>query len=140
MVAAASRHHITPEGIRGLADGTLPIPDEVSDDLVIVNFKEWPIVGPYHGREGLRRWARDTFDPIDDGYFEPRAYPIEVGAGVLVAQFTARGSLKETGMELEYPMCAVQAVRGGKLVRSHGFLDLDEALAEARAWAAANAA
>jgi ketosteroid isomerase-like protein len=123
----------TPEGLQGLADGSLPIPETVAEDYVVINFREWPIAGPYEGHEGYRAWARDTFEPIEGGHFEEREPPLRVGPGVWILQVTARGRLRETGMELEYPMQSVTVVRDGKLVRSHGFLDFDEAMAEAQA-------
>ena len=128
----------TPEGIRALADGTAEVPDFIAEDHVVVNFKEWPIVGPYVGHEGLRRWAHETFEPVDDGYFELRGEPIVVAPNVIVVRQTVRGRLKATGLELAYDMLSMQCLRDGKIVLSKGFLDEDEALIEARAWAAAN--
>ena len=126
----------TPEALEGLADGTRPISDAISEDYVIINFKEWPIAGPYEGHEGYRRWARDTFEPIEEGYFEESEPPLRVGPGVWVIRISARGRLKETGMELAYEFASVQVIRDGKIVLAHGFLDFDEAMAEARKQAA----
>lgn len=129
---------LTAEGIRSLGDGSAEVPDFIAEDHVVINFKEWPIVGPYVGHDGLRRWARETFEPVEGGHFELRGDPIAIAPNVIVARQTVRGRLKETGMELAYEMLTMQCIRDGKLVLSKGFLDEDEAIAEARAWAASN--
>ena len=128
----------SPEGLKGIGDGTLAIPPEIHEDFVMVNFREWPVADVYEGREGLRAWARESFDPVENGHFEPRGAPIAVAANVVVLPLTVRGRLKATGMELRYEFFSMHCVRDGSLVMCKGFLDEHDALAEARAWAAAN--
>jgi hypothetical protein len=52
-----------------LAGGELPL--ELSDpELRLDNIVQFPITGPYHGHEGLRRWWQDVAEASEEIRFE----------------------------------------------------------------------
>ena len=129
----------SPDGVRGLADGSLEIPAVIADDFVIENFDEAPVPGRFVGHEGLREWARESFAPVEGGGFRFSDKPPEVVAdGVIVRMQFAFGTGKETGIEIEWPMASSACFRDDKLVYTKGFLNYDDALEAGRRWAREN--
>jgi ketosteroid isomerase-like protein len=112
----------------GLNEHGLP-PLELCDERIEIRmFEGFPIQGPYHGHDGVRRYVRDTYDVID----ELRVVLDEVvdagdGETVVTAQ-RARGRASHTQLEVDYPWAVVWTVRGGKVVRARGHASKAEAL------------
>ena len=118
------------EGLRGLADGTLPVGDWFADDAYFFNFESAPQTGPYVGEEGWRQWARELLDVLEDARSELQEV-VEVDSENIVTVAQLRGRWKETGIELDFPLMTLTRWRHGKLVYGHGYLDRDEAIAAA---------
>ena len=105
-------------------DGLLPYIDEEFElRSAIVGGAEGDV---YRGPEGLRNWLADS----DESFDELRIVPTEfrdLGDRVLVfGQIQARG--RESGLELDSPTGWLCTVRGGKLLKSEGFLSHAQAL------------
>ena len=120
-----------PEGIAAVRDGSLPIDDFYTPDVLLENFENAPIGGPYHGHEGIRQWARDSFDVVEDGRLDLDDV-IEVDDEHLVVVNTYRGRSVVMGMEVELRFSAVMRMQEGRVRHLRGFLDHDEALRVAR--------
>src|SRR5271170_4845854 len=73
-------------------------------DLEIHMFEGSPIVGPYHGLDGLRRWRDDSFDVLEDG----RLLLDEVITGedpdVIVVTNRFVGRMRHTGLIADFPL------------------------------------
>ena len=105
-------------------------------------FRGSPIPGPYHGRDGVRRWREDTFDVIDDWRMELDEV-IETGdPDVLVAIHRFVGRMKHTNLPADFPLAVVVRFRDGRIARFDGYRERAEALEavgldqrqRARAW------
>jgi hypothetical protein len=121
----------SPEAMRSLRDGSKPMPDWTHPDVITDNLDEIP--AHFEGHEGLRRWARESFAIMDDGYLELQEL-IPVTPDVVVSVALVRGKMKETGIDPHFPLHTVHAFRDGLSVYAKGFADREAALEFARAW------
>jgi hypothetical protein len=135
VVAAIKAWYATcvgsPEAMRGLGDGTCPIPAWIDENVVSDNLDEIP--GRFEGHDGLRRWARESFAIFDDGFFDLQEI-IPVTDDVAVSAALVRGRMKETGLDPRFPLYTVHAFHQGRAVYAKGFADRDAALEFARGW------
>jgi ketosteroid isomerase-like protein len=98
-------------------------------DLEIHMFEGSPIVGPYRGLDGLRRWCEDSFDILEDG----RLLLDEVITGddpdlmVITNRFVGRA--RYTGITANFPLTVVVRFRDGLIVRFEGYRERAEAFA-----------
>lgn len=121
----------SPEAMRGLGDGTLALPDWLDEGIVVDNLDEIP--GHFEGHEGVRRWARESFAIIDDGFLELQELtPVHEDAVVSVG--LVRGRMKETGLDPRFPLSSAHGCSEGRLVYGRGFSNREEAIEFARAW------
>ena len=117
--------------MRALADGTAAMPDWVGEEVVTDNLDEIP--GHFEGHEGTRRWARESFAIMEDGFLELQELT-QVGPDAVVAVALVRGRMNETGIDPRFPLSIVHGFRGGQAVYAKGFADRDAAFDFARAW------
>jgi ketosteroid isomerase-like protein len=119
-----------PETLRALADGSLELPEDWFDpEFSLDNLEEIP--GHFEGSEGVRRWARESFAVMDDAFLELQEI-VETGPDVVVITSLLRGRMKETGIEMAFPLHAVYRYRNGRILHTQGFSDLERARASAR--------
>ena len=100
----------------------------VHPDLEIHMFEGSPIVGPYRGLDGLRRWREDSFDVLEDG----RLLLDEVITGddpdVMVVTNRFVGRARYTGISADFPLTVVVRFRDGLIVWFEGYRERAEAL------------
>jgi ketosteroid isomerase-like protein len=103
----------------GLARGELS--PEICDEAILIrNWDESPIRGPYHGHEGLRRWWADFDDAFEDVHVELKeAIPVD-DERVVTAQHVV-GRFRLTGIEVDGPFGAIVTVRDGKILSAIGY-------------------
>ena len=101
------------------------------EEIEIRNPPEFPVQGPYHGHDGVRQWAREVWEVIDDLRFEVDEI-IEAGDGetVVTVQRTL-GRMRQTQLRSDFQWAAVWTIRDGKALRAQGYLSRAEALAAA---------
>ena len=88
---------------------------------------EWPIQGPYHGHEGLRRWWRDVGDVFSDLRFEVEdVFDLDDGRVLTVQRAT--GTAVHTGLPQELQWASLLSFRGGKIVHAQGYFSRQQAL------------
>jgi ketosteroid isomerase-like protein len=108
-------------------DDTLPIA-LCDEQIEIINPDEFPLTGPYYGHQGVRQWASDAWDIID----EIRVEPVEVfevpDSHAAVAVLENSGRMRHAGIPAKVRWAAVVTIRDGKLVRAQGFMTKDQAL------------
>jgi ketosteroid isomerase-like protein len=121
----------SPEDLRALADGAAPMPEWMSEDVVIDNLDEIP--GHFEGHDGVRRWARETFAIFDDGHMELQEL-IQVKPDALVSVALIRGRMRETGIDPKFPFSVVHGFRDRRLAYGKGFIDREAAIEFAGGW------
>ena len=83
----------------------------------------------YRGHEGVRRWMAESDATWAELRLEAEQFR-DLGDDVLmIGRLHARG--RESGVEIESPVGWLSTVRAGKIVRSRGYLDPQEALSAA---------
>ena len=83
----------------------------------------------YRGHEGVRRWMAESDATWAELRLEAEEFR-DLGDDVLmIGRLHARG--RESGVEIESPVGWLSTVRAGKIVRSWGYLDPQEALTAA---------
>jgi ketosteroid isomerase-like protein len=108
-------------------DGVLPV-DLCDEQVEITNPDGFPLTGPYYGREGVRRWASDAWDIIDEIRVEPvEVFEVADSDGVVVVLENS-GRMRHTGLPANFRWAAVMRIRDGKLVRAQGFMSKGRAL------------
>ena len=109
----------------GLESGE-PLPEMCDPEIVIRNWDESPIPGPYNGYEGLRRWWEDFAEVLEDVRLELKeTIPLDDGRVVTTQHVVGRFRL--TGIEVDGPLGAIVTVRDGKILSAIGYATPGEA-------------
>jgi ketosteroid isomerase-like protein len=112
----------------GFNDNGLPPFDLCDDQIEIRNPDEFPNTGPYHGHEGVRQWASEAWEIVDEARTEPEEI-LEVGdRTTLVVVLRTTGHMPHTGIPANVQWAAVFTMRDGKLAHAQGYLSKAEAL------------
>lgn len=104
-----------------------------AEEIVIRNWDESPVPGPYHGHPGLHEWWRSVTDPdmgVDMQMFGLEEL-VELGESRFVVLLRATGRGRASGFEVDQAWGAVIGVEDGKIVSAHGYPSRDEVLAAA---------
>jgi ketosteroid isomerase-like protein len=86
----------------------------------IDNLAEFPVTGPYHGHDGVRRWWGDLLDAIDGLQVHLRTL-VEVDETQVVTSQRLVGRFRHTGIDIDAPWASVISVEDGKIVRAVGY-------------------
>jgi ketosteroid isomerase-like protein len=110
----------------GLARGELSL--EMCDpELLVENIAEFPITGPYHGHEGLRRWWEDVAEAFDEIRFELEEL-IDVDDERVLSVQRIVGRFRRTGIPTDTPWASLIWVKDGKITRAVGYASRGRAL------------
>ena len=124
------------ETISRLYDEFLARPERVSDPEVLqffdpgVEFRQTASVlgteGTFHGYDGLARAGREVFEAFREAHWVPIRL-IDSGDHIVAAvEFRAYG--KHSGVEVKERIAHVWALRGGRIVAWHVYMDPTQAL------------
>jgi ketosteroid isomerase-like protein len=108
-----------------------PALELVHPEVEIHMFEGSPIAGPYLGHDGVRRWAEDVFDVIQDWRLELDDVVTGDDPDVMVALQRFVGRMEHTDLQADFPLAVVVRFRDGLIARLDGYRDRDEALAAA---------
>lgn len=112
----------------GMNEDGLPPLELCHEQIEIRNPADFPLTGPYQGHAGVRVWAAETFDTVDDHSVEVEEI-IEAGDGETVFMaLVSRGRWKHMDLDAEVPWAAVFVIRERKLVFAQGYLNKADAL------------
>ena len=111
---------------RAFDESGMPPPDLFDPAAEIVNFKEAPMRGPFHGHEGLRTWAEQIFEVVSDQRIDVEDV-IDAGEVVVSVQRII-GTARHTGLPFDFRWWNVFWFKNGLVIRAEGFLDRTEAL------------
>ena len=119
-------HRVVDEWNRGDVEAFLSLFNPACEVLFRPDVPE---PGPFHGRDELRGWAEGFLSAWDDQHVEV-SEAIAAGDRVFVAlRLTVRGTGSNIAVDDVFPFAFT--IRGGQVVRWHGFLSRDEARAAA---------
>jgi len=109
-------------------------PLELCNEHVFVrNPDGFPVTGPYHGHAGIRQWALDVYDVLEDFRVEPEeVIPLGEG-GVVLVGLRQTGRWKYTQLPTEVLWATLMTIRNGKLVHAQGYVSKAQALRAAGA-------
>jgi ketosteroid isomerase-like protein len=108
-------------------DGFPPL-DLCDADVEVRIPREFPFTGIYHGHEGVRKWAEEVFDVIEDHRVEIQRVFEAPDDETVVMALRSTGRTKEMSFEADMAWAALWVIRDGKLVYAQGYLAMDEAL------------
>jgi ketosteroid isomerase-like protein len=103
----------------GLERGELS-PEICDSEIVISNWEESPVRGPYHGHEGLRQWWADFAEAFEGVHLDLKE-AIDLGDGRVVTTQHVVGRFRLTGIDVDGPFGAIITVRNGKILSAHGY-------------------
>jgi ketosteroid isomerase-like protein len=104
---------------KGMELGELS-PEICDPKILIRNWDESPIRGPYHGHEGMRQWWADFGEAFEDVHLELKE-TIDLGDGRVVTSQHVVGRFRLTGIEVDGPFGAIVTVRDGKILSAIGY-------------------
>ncbi len=104
---------------RGFERGELGL-DLCHPEIEIRNWAEFPITGPYHGHDGVRRWWDDIGDAFDDLQWE-LVELTDAGDGRVVTVQRFEGRFRLTGIDVDFAWGAVISIRDGKIASAAGY-------------------
>jgi ketosteroid isomerase-like protein len=103
----------------GLARGELS-PELCDPDVLIRNWDEAPVRGPYHGHDGLRHWWEDFAEAFEDVRMELTEI-VEVDEQRVVTVPRIVGRFRLTGIDLDAKFGSIVTVRDRKILSAIGY-------------------
>jgi ketosteroid isomerase-like protein len=103
----------------GLQRGELS-PEICHPDLLIRNWDEAPVRGPYRGHDGLRQWWSDFSDAFDGVHMELKE-AIDLDHERVVTTQHVVGRFRTTGIEVDGPFGSIITVRDGRILSAIGY-------------------
>ncbi len=104
----------------GLEHGELS-PQICHEEILIRNWDESPIRGPYHGHEGMRKWWAEFAEVFDDDVRMELKEAISVDDERVVTGQHIVGRFRLTGIEVDGPFGSIVTVREGKILSAIGY-------------------
>ena len=114
----------------GLERGEVRL-DLCDEDIELRTVAEIPVADEYRGHEGVRQWAAETWEVFSEFHNEIEETIASADAETVVTVVRTNGLMRHTGLEANLRWAVVWTIRGGKAVRSHGYLSKAEALDQA---------
>lgn len=103
----------------GLQRGELA-PELCDEEVLIRNWDESPVRGPYHGHSGLQQWWEDFAEAFEGVHLELKeATPLDEDR-VVTAQHIV-GRFRLTGIELDGAFGAIITIKNGKILSAIGY-------------------
>ena len=98
-----------------------PAPELCHEDVVIRNWDESPVRGPYVGRDGVLGWWADFADVLEDARFE-LLEAHDLGDGRVLTVNRLDGRFRLTGITLvDAVWGSIITVRDGKIAGATGY-------------------
>jgi ketosteroid isomerase-like protein len=102
--------------------------DLFDQEVEIRNPLEFPLQGPFHGHEGVRVWARETWEVFDGVHHEvEEVIDVTDGSTVISVQRT-QGRTRHMQIDTNTQWAGVFTLRRGKILRAQGYMRKEEAL------------
>jgi ketosteroid isomerase-like protein len=97
-----------------------PSPGLCHNAILIRNWEDSPIPGPYRGRDGLQQWWQDFAEVLEDVHLDLKEVIDLDEERVVTAQHVV-GRFRLTGIEVDGPFGAIVTVRDGKIYSAIGY-------------------
>jgi ketosteroid isomerase-like protein len=102
--------------------------DLFDERIELRNPPEFPVADQYHGHDGVRRWAIEVWEVFSELHHHVEEI-IEGGDGeTVVSVQRTQGRMRHTGLRNTFRWAAVWTLRGGKVLRVHGYATKAQAL------------
>jgi ketosteroid isomerase-like protein len=111
---------------RLIAGEELPLPDVYAEDVEFVNFEPSPFPGTYRGHTGIRQWAQEVLETINDAHIEV-AETVEKG-DLVAGRMKIDGKGRSTGIQGTLEWGCLFELRNGRIVRASSDLDYETTL------------
>jgi ketosteroid isomerase-like protein len=113
----------------GLEEDPPDVPLQFFDEEVeLKNPPEFPLRGPFHGHDGVRRWATEIWEVITDLHHEIEEIIEAPDGETVVSVQRTLGTMRHTQLPSDVRWATVWTFRDGKVVRGEGYMRRDEAL------------
>lgn len=90
-------------------------------EIVIRNWDEAPVRGPYHGHAGLGQWWSDLADAFEEVNLELKEV-IDLGADRVLTIQHIVGVFRSTGIPLDAPWGSILTFRDGLIASATGYV------------------
>jgi ketosteroid isomerase-like protein len=98
------------------------------EEVELRNPPEFPLQGPFHGHDGVRKWAAEVWEVITGLHHELEEI-IEGGDGeTIVSVQRTQGRMRHTELPTNIEWATVWTFREGKVLRGQGYLRKEDAL------------
>jgi ketosteroid isomerase-like protein len=104
---------------KGMEQGELS-PEICDPEILIRNWDEAPVRGPYHGHDGMRQWWADFDEAFEEVHLELKE-AIDLGDDRVVTAQHMVGRFRLTGIEVDGPFGSIVTVRDGKIRSAIGY-------------------
>ena len=102
--------------------------DLCDERIEIRTIAAFPVADEYHGHEGVRQWAAETWEVFSEVRHELEEI-IEANDGeTVVSAERTQGLMRHTQLPVDLRWAAVWTVRDGKALRAQGYMTKAEAL------------
>jgi ketosteroid isomerase-like protein len=98
------------------------------EEVELKNPPEFPLRGPFHGHDGVRRWATEIWEVITDLHHEIEEIIEAPNGETVVSVQRTQGRMRHTGLPSNVLWATVWTFRNGKVVRGQGYFRKSEAL------------
>jgi ketosteroid isomerase-like protein len=100
----------------------------VDESTEIRNPPEFPLKGPFRGREGARVWMQEVWEILTGLHFEVEDV-IDAGDGeTVISVQRVQGETRHMRLGTNLRWAAVWTFRAGKVLRAQGYMSRQEAL------------
>jgi ketosteroid isomerase-like protein len=111
----------------GLEQGDLRL-DLCDEQIELRTVRELPVADEYRGHDGVRQWETAVWEVFTEFHNEVEKIIEAADGETVVTVVRTNGRMRHTGLEAKLRWAAVWTLRGGKVVRSHGYLSKAQAL------------
>ena len=108
-------------------DGVPPM-ELCHPEVEMANPPEFPVRGTYRGRDGIRQWAEEVWDVIDECRMEMEDVLPTGDDDVYVMMLRVRGVARHSRIPIDETWAAIWTTRDGMLYRAQGYVSRREAL------------
>jgi ketosteroid isomerase-like protein len=98
------------------------------EEIEIRNPDQFPVRGPYRGHDGVRQWATEVWEVVDQLHHEIEEIVEAPDGETLVSVQRTQGTMRHTQLPSNIRWATVWTIRNGKVLRAHGYLSKAEAL------------
>jgi ketosteroid isomerase-like protein len=98
------------------------------EEVELRNPPEFPLQGPFHGHDGVRKWAAEVWEVVTGLHHEIEEIIEGPDGETIVSVQRTQGRMRHTELPTNLQWASVWRFRDGKVVRAEGYMDRAQAL------------